>query len=212
MREEVLILGPEGSGKTVLLKHLQFYAQSTPAFRTWDTMRDVPPHLATFGTNIGKFRLKPPPSIAQAVLPDQRQPPKKAKKSLADLSREVTLREVGGAMGPIWDSYYASAKAVIYVIDSANPFQLSAAAILLKRLLAAPTLDNPPVLIVFTKSDIPSQVSLMQLKNMMCFDAITRPFVGRLCTVSVCSGLTGTGLEHVCRWLYRLHAPDDTYA
>ncbi|MEE6527357.1 hypothetical protein FKM82_028679, partial [Ascaphus truei] len=74
--------------------------------------------------------------------------------NLTDLTIQktrVTVREVGGAMGPIWPSYYKDCRSVLFVVDAANPCQVSASCIQLLSVLSAPPLAAASVLILFNK-------------------------------------------------------------
>ena len=60
-------------------------------------------------------------------------------------------------MAPIWSSYIEPGKTqVLYIIDSSAPEHIGAATIHLLELMAEPSLQSAPFLLVFTKSDMES--------------------------------------------------------
>jgi glucose dehydrogenase len=59
--------------------------------------------------------------------------------------KEITIREVGGAMAPIWGSYYYGIQRIVYVVDASNLCQIAAAGVLLYAVLAEPCLQNAKV-------------------------------------------------------------------
>lgn len=61
-------------------------------------------------------------------------------------SKEFIVRELGGAMAPIWHKYYRGIDKVIYTVDASNLCQIAAAGILLYTILADPQLLHAKVL------------------------------------------------------------------
>ncbi|XP_031454842.1 ADP-ribosylation factor-like protein 16 isoform X2 [Phasianus colchicus] len=122
--------------------------------------------------------------------------------NLTDLTlhKRVTLRELGGCMGPIWPSYYGECSAVLFVIDAANPTQVSSSCVQLLSLLSAEQLAAVPVLILFNKIDLPCYMSLVEMKSLFRMQDIvscaTQPI-----TILETSARDGTGLADVLQWL-----------
>ncbi|KAJ2946770.1 hypothetical protein O0L34_g12835 [Tuta absoluta] len=65
----------------------------------------------------------------------------------------VTVREVGGEMAPLWGNYLDGVEKVIFVVDTSNLCQISAAAVMLYTLLADPRLRNAKFILVLSKMD-----------------------------------------------------------
>uniref|UniRef100_A0A2A4JB41 ADP-ribosylation factor-like protein 16 n=1 Tax=Heliothis virescens TaxID=7102 RepID=A0A2A4JB41_HELVI len=65
----------------------------------------------------------------------------------------LSIREVGGEMAPLWHNYLDGIEKVIYVVDTSNLCQISAAAVLLYTLLAEPRLKNAKFILVLSKMD-----------------------------------------------------------
>jgi len=75
----------------------------------------------TVGVNLTKIKLKEEPLV------------------------EVTVREVGGAMAPIWRNYYYGAKEIIFVVDTSNLCQIASAGTMFYGILADPLLKQSRV-------------------------------------------------------------------
>ncbi|XP_065503833.1 ADP-ribosylation factor-like protein 16 isoform X2 [Caloenas nicobarica] len=116
------------------------------------------------------------------------------------LPRRARLRELGGCMGPIWHSYYGECSAVLFVVDAANPTQVSSSCVQLLSVLSAAPLAAVPVLVLFNKIDLPCYMSLAEMKSLFRMQDIvscaTQPI-----TILETSARDGTGLADVLRWL-----------
>ncbi|AWP19032.1 putative ADP-ribosylation factor-like protein 16 isoform 2 [Scophthalmus maximus] len=85
----------------------------------------TPPTLPTVGTNLTDLKLKK--------------------------KKKVTVRELGGCMGPIWPSYFKDCSSVMFMVDLANISQVSSSCIQLLSVLSAEPLRSASVLILFNK-------------------------------------------------------------
>ncbi|XP_021270373.1 ADP-ribosylation factor-like protein 16 isoform X2 [Numida meleagris] len=171
-----LVLGATGVGKSLLGKRLRKLCARDGA----KELGEPPATLPTVGTNLTDLALH----------------------------RRVTLRELGGCMGPIWPSYYGECSAVLrlfrpspqFVIDAANPTQVSSSCVQLLSLLSAEQLAAVPVLILFNKIDLPCYMSLVEMKSLFRMQDIvscaTQPI-----TILETSARDGTGLADVLQWL-----------
>ncbi|NXT34951.1 ARL16 protein, partial [Pelecanoides urinatrix] len=130
------------------------------------------------------------------------------------LPRKVTVRELGGCMGPIWPSYYGECSALLqrwpplrcgaagpsFVVDAANPTQVSSSCIQLLSVLSAEQLASVPVLVLFNKIDLSCYMSLTEMKSLFRMQDIvscaTQPI-----TMLETSARDGTGLANVLQWL-----------
>ncbi|XP_051653396.1 ADP-ribosylation factor-like protein 16 isoform X2 [Manacus candei] len=106
------------------------------------------------------------------------------------LPRKVTVRELGGCMGPIWPSYYSECSALL----------VSSSCIQLLSVLSAAPLASVPVLVLFNKIDLPCYMSLLEMKSLFRMQDIvscaTQPI-----TMLETSARDGTGLADVLQWL-----------
>ncbi|NXY00185.1 ARL16 protein, partial [Centropus bengalensis] len=116
------------------------------------------------------------------------------------LPRRVTVRELGGCMGPIWPSYYGECSALLFVVDAADPTQVSSSCVQLLSVLSAEPLAAVPVLVIFNKTDLPCYMSLTEMKSLFRMQDIvscaTQPI-----TLLETSARDGTGLADVLKWL-----------
>ncbi|KAM6967182.1 ADP-ribosylation factor-like protein 16 isoform 2-T2 [Tautogolabrus adspersus] len=123
--------------------------------------------------------------------------------NLTDLTlkkKKVTLRELGGCMGPIWPSYFKDCSSVIFMVDSSNIAQISSSCIQLLSVLSAEPLCRAPVLIVFNKRDMPCSMSLIEMKSLFRMDDIIASASQPIATLEL-STRTGQGLQEVLTWL-----------
>ncbi|XP_059472616.1 ADP-ribosylation factor-like protein 16 [Neocloeon triangulifer] len=161
-----LCLGPQGSGKTLLLKRLQNQ-------EIIDITSNPTP---TVGINLAKIKLNDEPYT------------------------EITVREVGGSMAPIWKNYFNGTSEIMYVVDTSNLCQIAAAGTMLYGILADPLLKRARILLVLTKMD----VSYRQMRNealLMLQMARLKKELGREITVLEASAMTGEGAEEIIEWL-----------
>ncbi|XP_062886648.1 ADP-ribosylation factor-like protein 16 isoform X1 [Mobula hypostoma] len=135
---------------------------------------ELPPTLPTVGTNLTDITIN---------------------------KRKITIRELGGCMGPIWPSYYEDSEAVIFVIDAANPTQISSSCIQLLEVLSAEQLQESPVLILFNKVDLPCHMSLIEMKSLFRMDDVLACAKQAVSVLAV-SAQTGEGLDQVLKWLH----------
>lgn len=179
---ECLILGPEGVGKTLLLKKLRkssMLTRSTPSNEvpslsnthlTEGIMHTVP----TAGTNIERIQ------FAKGVV--------------------CTLRECGPIIAPLWSSYYSHSNMVVFVVDMTNKTQVSAATMLLLDVLSAKELESKPVLIFFNKTDCELKMSITELKSIMRLDDLTS-HASQSLTVVEGSCKTEEELGMISKWI-----------
>lgn len=59
---------------------------------------------------------------------------------------QISIRELGGMMAPLWKNYFSNINKVIYVVDASNLCQISAAGVLLYTILVHPALRSAKVI------------------------------------------------------------------
>jgi len=164
----LLIVGPSGAGKTLLLKRLQNSLSSIGK-------DDVPATIPTVGTNLMNVTT--------------------LKKT------EVTVREIGGAMAPIWNKYYKDASAIMFMIDLSRPTQVANAAVELMSLLSHPSTQTSPVLVILNKKDVPSSMKMVQIEGLFRLQELKKAANQKISVVET-SAATGVNLEKVAKWLF----------
>lgn len=165
----ILVLGAEGTGKSLLLKRLSFLA--TKLDEEFDF--NIPSTVPTVGTDIVKIKVD---------------------------RNEFVLREVGGTMAPLWKNYYSDSKAIIYLIDKSNQFQVSNACIMLYTALSHPTNKDKKVLIIFNKIDFDSSFSLDQYMKIFRLGDLKRK-CGENVTIAEISCVVKFGFDKIFEWL-----------
>ncbi|XP_023704885.1 ADP-ribosylation factor-like protein 16 [Cryptotermes secundus] len=114
--------------------------------------------------------------------------------------KETTIREVGGAMAPIWKSYYSGIQKIMYVVDASNLCQIAAAGVLLYTILAEPCLQKAKILLVLSKMD----ASYRQMRNeallMLQLTRLKKEISQDIAVVEA-SAMTGEGIDNMLKWL-----------
>ncbi|XP_019517497.1 PREDICTED: ADP-ribosylation factor-like protein 16 [Hipposideros armiger] len=118
--------------------------------------------------------------------------------------RKITIRELGGCMGPIWSSYYGNCRSLLFMMDASNPTQLSASCVQLLGLLSAEPLAEASVLILFNKTDLPCYMTTEEMKSLIRLPDIIA-CAKQSITMAEISAWKGTGLAGVLRWLQDTH-------
>ncbi|XP_015511597.1 ADP-ribosylation factor-like protein 16 [Neodiprion lecontei] len=160
-----LCLGPERSGKTLLMKSLQR-----------EDIDEATQTVPTNGTNMFTIRND-------------------------DGHFEAVIRELGGSMAPIWKHYFTRVRKIIYVVDTSNLCQISAAGVLLYSLLVEPSLKNVKIALVLAKMDL----SYRQMRNealLMLQLTRLRKEITQEITVFETSAMTGEGIEKLRQWIF----------
>lgn len=120
-----ICLGPKRSGKTHLLKALQ--DNDSVDENTYSTPTNgTSIYNIVFPTTNNKDEAnKPkPPPISDCKQMDGKTT--KRKKAVQPL-KSIRILEIGGSMAPIWRQYFNDVKKLMYVVDTANLCQISAA-------------------------------------------------------------------------------------
>lgn len=118
-----LCLGPKQSGKTQLLSSLQSSGCIT----------NVSHSVPTIGTNIFTIKLldtttqKPNTSTVTSSNIGKPKPIGNASFRRSTKNSTITVMEIGGSMAPMWSNYLNNVSKILYVIDTSNLCQISAA-------------------------------------------------------------------------------------
>ncbi|XP_063098061.1 ADP-ribosylation factor-like protein 16 isoform X2 [Cavia porcellus] len=118
--------------------------------------------------------------------------------------RKITIRELGGCMGPIWSSYCGNCHSLLFMMDASNPTQLSASCVQLLGLLSAQQLSYASVLILFNKIDLPCYMTMEEIRSLIRLPDIIACAKQNI-TIAEISAHKGTGLTEVLCWLQNQH-------
>ncbi|KAI8794713.1 ADP-ribosylation factor-like protein 16 [Biomphalaria glabrata] len=114
---------------------------------------------------------------------------------------EVTIRELGGVMGPIWNNYYKDSHSIIFMIDMSKHTQLAVACVELMTMLNHPSTQNLPLLILLNKIDVQFGVTRFELDSLLRLDDLIKVAPQKITIIEV-SARTGNNLDKVARWIY----------
>lgn len=172
---QLLVLGPEGVGKTVMLKRLQTLTaqQNLAQAQQKEDFGEAPSTIPTIGVNLV---------------------------TVTHNKRKYTFRELGGAMGPIWSNYFKDAGFLVYVIDTAKRTQVASTCIQLLEVLASKETHEMPVLLIFNKIDSPDCMNMSEISTLIRLPDIVANARQDI-TVLECSFREGTGLHEILKWL-----------
>ncbi|XP_050071264.1 ADP-ribosylation factor-like protein 16 [Anopheles maculipalpis] len=178
-----LCLGPMSAGKTLLLTCLQ-----KP-----DTVNFTSHSVPSVGTNL--YTIKIPPIVIDEKDVNQKIPPPGKRKEL------VQVREVGGCLAPIWRDYLVSpVEKLIYVVDTSNLCQISAAGVLLYSMLAEPRLQKTKFLLVLSKMDLAYRQMRNEALLMLQMEKFQKQIPQHI-TIVQFSAITKEGIDEVYDWL-----------
>lgn len=166
--------------------------------------------VPTVGTNLYSIKLPTPELSATTVVTKKNNRPK-----------FIQVREVGGTMAPMWKNYLTDISKIMYVVDTSNLCQISAAGrfflylyilifflifdqfnqgVLLYSLLAEPRLQTAKVLIVLTKMDLAYRQMRNEALLMMQLEKLKKQ-IRQTVTVVETSALSTLGHDQILNWL-----------
>lgn len=205
-----LILGCTGSGKTLLMKRLQAFCHH-PSGSSKSSTSSLPSNVVS-PTSLSAAAHSGPgaASVPSAgfSLPDAPATVPTVGTNLVKLTlsrkMELTLRELGGCMAPIWTNYLSDCKSLVYVVDLSNPAHVSATCVQILDLLAHEEMAKKPVLIVLNKVDAPSRMRRNTFASIVRLDDIMHHAKQPITVIEV-SAMTGVGVGAVQQWLIDNH-------
>ena len=175
---ECLVLGAEGSGKSLLLRRLKWLSQqlhkTKKKLQKFQEVPPAPPTIPTVGTNIETLEI--------------------------DAKRKVTVRELGGAMAPIWANSYEDCCSIVFLVDRSNATHLAATTMLLLEVLSADILQTKPFLLVLNKSDLTNIVGVRETSNIMRLDDMKETCSQHI-DITEASCFTGDGVQYILDWI-----------
>lgn len=213
-----LCLGPKQSGKTHLLTSLQ----------TSGSITNVSHSVPTIGTNIFTIKLPDPMQKSTSGPAASASAPSAKQKSVGNSSfrrsmkkPSVTVMEIGGSMAPMWSNYLNNVSKILYVIDTSNLCQISAAGeyfldhfnhfpslkyklsfagVLLYTLLADPRLQHTKFLLILSKMDLAYRQMRNEALLMLQYDKLKKQIRQTIQIVET-SSITCDGHKKILEWL-----------
>ncbi|CAD6998345.1 unnamed protein product [Ceratitis capitata] len=196
-----ICVGPKRAGKTHLLKALE-----NPG-----SIDETTYSMPTNGTNIFTINLPTKnvnTSNTTQVTPQTESTMEKNGKDTTIPRRKsqkaplkcIRILEIGGAMAPLWRQYYENVSKIIYVVDTSNLCQISAAGVLLYSILAEPRLQRCRVLLVLAKMDYAYRQMRNEALLMLQISKLQKEIRQEL-TIVEASAVDQTGLDAIYAWL-----------
>ncbi|KAI8125784.1 hypothetical protein FF38_10620 [Lucilia cuprina] len=196
-----ICLGPKRSGKTHLLKALQDNDSIDETSYSTPTNGTSIYHIVfpTKNSHDEGMKPKPPPTAADVdgMALDGEQ--SKKKKSLPPL-KSIRILEIGGSMAPIWRQYFNDVKKLMYVVDTANLCQISAAGVLFYSILAEPRIQKVRILLVLSKMDYAYRQMRNEALLMLQMSKLEKEIRQRVTIIEV-SPVSKMGLDDIYNWL-----------
>ncbi|KAK3588529.1 hypothetical protein CHS0354_014240 [Potamilus streckersoni] len=113
---------------------------------------------------------------------------------------ELTVRELGGCMGPIWFNYLKDCSCLMYMVDLSNSLQISGSCIQLLTVLSNQSLGDVPVLLIFNKIDMPTIMTRSEVESLFRLDEIISHSKQKVTVIEI-SAFSGQGLQTIVDWL-----------
>lgn len=166
----VLLLGCEGAGKTLLCRQIERLCSSAS--------ERAPPVDARTQPSVGV-------ELLEAV----------------HCKWRLFIREVGGAMQPVWHRYFDGCDAVVLVVDTSSAAVANSGLVEWYGLLSAAALLQKPALLLLNKQDDARALSGPALQHLFRLSDVEASCDGRRLAALPVSGLTGQGLAAALDWL-----------
>lgn len=213
-RNNVLCLGPKGAGKTHLLSSLQHP----------DSINNTSHSVPTIGTNIFSIQLpqqqRKKNASGEFAMNGKRGSTAGGSNGAQANGGKATamVREIGGTMAPMWCNYLADVSKIMYVVDTSNLCQISAAGkclsiktrknnsykislgVLFYGLLAEPRLQGASILIVLSKMDLAYRQMRNEALLMLQLEKLRKQIRQQVAVVEA-SAVSSLGHAEIVQWL-----------
>jgi GTPase SAR1 family protein len=162
---EILLIGPENSGKSYLLKCLRKLLRKEDENQNeLDFVEEKSMTRNILPDNTGR-------KVLLSYCPDEGTT-STVGVDIVDFSfgdRHFKITELGGSIVSRWFTYYEACSAVIFVIDISSPGSWPTSMVSLYETVSYDKqLANKPVLLVFTKKDLCDIITFKTGINMLC--------------------------------------------
>lgn len=165
----VLVLGLDNAGKTTFLERVKH--QCNPQYKMTPAERVLP----TLGQNVAS--VTPSPGVVLKFW---------------DVGGQDTLRDM-------WPEYYASAHAVVFVIDSNDLARMDECRKVLMAVVGDDAVEGAQFLVLANKSDLPHALDLVEIKESV--NPLLEHLNARDSRVLKISSLSGEGIEQALEWV-----------
>lgn len=198
-----LILGLDGAGKTLLLRHLTTNVSKSS--------KSVVERIAAAVTTSPHSHASQSPVIDLHSINDsinsETQPTIGVEHTPLTIdSKTFTICEVGGQLLPMWKAYFDANEFWIYVVDVSDPAQIAGAAIEFMNIMRNDSMRSKPKLLLLNKIDATHIIedsilqSYFRLDRFMA-DAFNSTTPSGPMHVLKVSALTGENMDGVSKWI-----------
>lgn len=140
-------------------------------------------------------------------LPPAREPQPTVGTELLDLKHArctLAVREVGGAMLPLWGRFFEACRTVIFVADTSSAEALGSAVVEWYNLLCAELLAGKPMLLVLNQRDREEALAEEAVRHM--FRLADLEASGRTFAICWTSAASSAGIDKVLEWCITAHS------
>jgi len=146
MKEEVLVLGAEGSGKTLFISRLKAISQTTSS------------SISSNNSGVNAESESTAPTVGVEIT------------SIEWDSCAFLVREVGSSLSLRWDSFIPECSRLVFVVDSSDCGSFGSSLVLLAEVMSAANSGSKPVLLAFNKSDLADPSTCAMCYNVLDID------------------------------------------
>ena len=113
----------------------------------------------------------------------------------------ITFQDLGGAreLHKIWESYYADAHGIIFVMDAGDRARLEECQETLERVLSRDEVEGAPLLMLANKMDREDVMPMEEIKEV--FNKMAVKMDAQDSRVLPVSALSGTGVQDAVEWI-----------
>ncbi|GAX82857.1 hypothetical protein CEUSTIGMA_g10283.t1 [Chlamydomonas eustigma] len=167
---DVLIVGLEGSGKSLLCRRLQTVGHDIINKKVGNFSSDFSAYtVTTNGIQLTEVPCQAPNGATKLPF------------------NSLILREVGGQMSPLWPQYFEDCRMAIFVVDAADAGAITPAVVELFEMLQHPKMKNKPVCTILNKQDQALVLSRQEIELVMHLADLERVHVAGFMTLELSS-------------------------
>jgi len=167
---DVLVVGLEGSGKSLLCRRLQTAGNDLTNKKVGNFSSDFSAYtVATNGIQLTEVPCQAPNGAIKLPF------------------SSLILREVGGQMSPLWPQYYEDCHMAIFVVDAADKGTIAPAVVELFEMLQHPKMKNKPVCTILNKQDQVLVLSRQEIELVMHLADLERAHLAGFMTLELSS-------------------------
>ena len=176
MGQELLVLGAEGAGKSLLIRRLKELCHNSKSATDPNVPSSIPispPPIRSLQTGFAQLGGLPSFDPSESTIPTVGV--NLSNLVISDIPLDV--REIGSSMASRWDTFLPDCMALLFVVDASDLGQLSSTSVLLYEILSnREFIIKKPIAILFNKLDLVGdpRVTLPIIYNTLRIDDLLR--------------------------------------